>query len=288
MKTVNVLALLGLVLILVGCSKEEMPEVQESLNLSATTTTGNDAPNGAHYNLNIIGTSEKSVNMGDSNGHVIFVPLVGQTDILLMNSEENGGDEFAVLDANGTDGTASFQLPPPGIDAYEVGDGDADTHTDYSVFVRPLGKPGGWSTITTVAELVDDEALMDVIDEALNPKEMKVLNSMRGDSYASIEMVGQAITERKNGKGNKSTFTNVTAQLLTIVLKVEYTYDDDNDPLTEDLTETVYVRVPIFHDMLEGEYWEYDNKGLRILQVRFYPGYVSNVTDWDDKLPKLN
>ncbi len=28
--------------------------------------------------------------------------------------------------------------------------------------------------------------------------------------------------------------------------------------------------MPIFHDSLEGEYWEYDNYGLRLLQVRFY------------------
>lgn len=257
-----------------------MPAVQESLNFTATAASGNKSPSGEHFNLNIIGTSEKSGNMNGSNGHVIFVPLVGKADIELQEGD------FAVLDANGTDGTAQFQLPDPGIDAYEVGDvGDADTETDYSVFVRPLGKPGGWSTITTVADLVDDEALMDVIDETLNPKEMKVLNNLRGENtYASVEQVGQEITMRTKGK---STFTNVTAELLTIVLKVEYTYDDDNDPLTEDVTETVYVRVPIFDNMLENEYWEYNNNGLRLLQVRFYPGVVSDVTDWDSDLPKL-
>ncbi len=82
----------------------------------------------------------------------------------------------------------------------------------------------------------------------------------------------------------RTTFTNVTAQLLTIVLKVELTYDDDGDPLTDDLVEIVYVRVPLFDDLIENEYWEYDNKGLKLLQVRFYPGVVSDVTDWDKNL----
>ena len=30
------------------------------------------------------------------------------------------------------------------------------------------------------------------------------------------------------------------------------------------------VRVPIFDDLLEGEYWEYENNGLRLAQIRFY------------------
>jgi len=32
-----------------------------------------------------------------------------------------------------------------------------------------------------------------------------------------------------------------------------------------------YVRVPIFDDIIQGEYWEYDNNKLKLLQVRFYP-----------------
>ena len=38
--------------------------------------TGNGAPSGAHYNLNIIGVSkDKSADMDGNNGHRIFVPL---------------------------------------------------------------------------------------------------------------------------------------------------------------------------------------------------------------------
>ena len=70
--------------------------------------TGNGAPNGAHYNLNIIGVSkDKSGDMTGNNGHRIFVKLWGKSKIMLGE-----GDSFKVLDANGTDGNgAKFQLP---------------------------------------------------------------------------------------------------------------------------------------------------------------------------------
>ena len=92
--------------------------------------TGNGAPNGAHYNLNLIGVGDKSADMDGNNGHRIFVKLSGKTKILLIE-----GDSFKVLDANGTDGdSAKFQLPNP--------DPDGDGKTVYSVFARALGKPG--------------------------------------------------------------------------------------------------------------------------------------------------
>lgn len=271
MKTVKFLSVLTLFCLIIGCSKDEVPTVEKSLDLNATVSQGNGAPNGIHYNLNIIGTKEKSTDMDGSNGHVIFVPMEGKIKIELQKGD------FAVLDANGTDGVAQFQLPDPGLDPYVVGDaGTADTETDYSVFVRPLGKPGGWSTMTTVADVVESN-----LTEFLSAKEIKVLNEAAElGGVASVEQVGMDVTFREKGK---STFTNVTAELLTIVLKVEYTYDDNGT----EVTDMVYVRVPIFDDLIENEYWEYDNNGLRILQVRFYPGVVSDVTDWDDELPSL-
>jgi hypothetical protein len=51
----------------------------------------------------------------------------------------------------------------------------------------------------------------------------------------------------------------VTAELLTVVFVVT----------AEDM-EPFYVRVPIFSDLLENEYWKYDNEGLKNLDVRFY------------------
>jgi len=220
----------------------------------APAFAGNGAPQGPHdYQLNIIGTSDKNADMTGNNGHRIFVSLEGKTKINLVEGE------YAVLDANGTDNDgATFQLPAPGLDAYIVGDpGDADVDSAYSVFVRPLGKPGGWATITTCADLLDS-----TFGGLLGGHDRKVLNEVAElGGYCSLEQVGQNITMREKGK---STFENVTAALTTIVFEVEILDEEGN------VVDTVQVRVPIFDDSLANEYWEYDNHGLRLLQVRFY------------------
>ena len=110
--------------------------------LAQVAETGNGAPSGAHYNLNIIGVSHEKTGMGDiDGGHTIFVELYSskqgkigiETDILL-----SPGPDFYVLDKNGTDGEASFQLP-------------TDVATEYTVWARALGKPGGNATMKLCA-----------------------------------------------------------------------------------------------------------------------------------------
>lgn len=235
--------------------------------------------NGQHYNLNIIGVQNpKTADMdGDNMGGVIFVNLKGKSKINLICSDEVDGlddDDFAVLDKNGTDGDgALFALPDPGLDPYVVGDkGEADTISDYSVYVRPLGKPLGYAKITTCADVLESN-----LKQFLSKDDINILNE---EAYfggvCSIEQVGEDITFRKKGK---TSFTNVTAQLLTIVLKIEILEDGE-------VVDTIYVRIPIFDEMLENEYWEYDNNNLKLLQVRFYP-WGTDVSEADADLPPL-
>lgn len=176
---------------------------------------GNGAPSGSHYNLNVIGVPKsKSADMTGNSGHRIFVALSGKTKIMLAEGP------FKVLDANGTDGTASFQLPNP--------DPENDGVTEYSVFTRALGKPGGSSTMTTCAT-----------------------DPTTGDEYCSIY---STVSTRTKGK---SSFRNVSRELL-------YAYVDlDGDGSVE--------RYPLFDGSLEDYYWDYDNNGLKLLQMRFYP-----------------
>src|SRR5258708_31762064 len=119
--------------------------------------------------------------MTGSNGHVIFVPLDGTTKILL-----SPGD-FQVLDAIGTDGSASFQLPNP--DSANTGT------TQYSVYARALGKPGGKSILVTCA------------------------TDSFGTTFCSTDT---AFFVRTKGK---SSFTNVSKELL-------YIYADINGTIT--------------------------------------------------------
>ena len=88
--------------------------------------TGNGAPSGPHYNLNLLGmTQDKTADI--TNGNRIFIYYQGRTKILLREGD------YAVIDGNGTDGQASFQLPNP-----DNGTGDLA----YSVWIRPVAGKG--------------------------------------------------------------------------------------------------------------------------------------------------
>lgn len=180
---------------------------------------GNGAPTGAHFNLNIIGVSnDKSESMDSGSGHVIFVPLVGTSKIMLTEGE------YGVIDKNGTDGSASFMLPNP--------DPDNNGVTEYSVFARALGKPGGASEMTTGATYIDPDT---------------------GEELVIMSIIS-AEFNRSNGK---QTFVNVSKELLYIY--ADYDFDGDLD------------RVNLFNSALEDYFWKYDNNGLKVLQLRFYP-----------------
>lgn len=181
-------------------------------SLNAQAGNGNGAPSGAHFNLNIIGVPKtKTADM--SSGNRIFVPLYGSAKIMLAPGP------YAVLDANGTDGVASFQLPNP--------DPDGDGTTTYSVWARALGKPGGSSSTTTC-----------------------FTDAQTTELYCSIYSM---VLVRDKGQ---SKFTDVSKYLL-------YVYADvDADGTVE--------RVPLFSDMLDEFYWQYDNNGLKLAQLRFY------------------
>ncbi len=174
---------------------------------------GNGSLSGAHYNLNIIGVPKaKSADMTVGDGHRIFVPLTGNVAITLKEGD------FQVLDGNGTDGKAAFQLPNP--------DPDNDGVTAYSVYARALGKPGGSSTTTPY--IVDAD----------------------GNTWYSTESM---VLVRGTGK---SSFTNVSKELLYVWV------DIDGDGVVD--------RLPLFGDATFQYFWDYDNNGLKLAQLRFY------------------
>jgi len=194
---------------------------------------GNGAPSGAHYNLNLIGVpKDKTADMTGNNGHRIFVKLTGGTKIMLAEGD------FQVLDANGTDGSAAFQLPLP-AECYATVDpdtGDVVTPDSctvrYTVWIRALGKPGGSMDMYTCAEDPD----------------------LPGGYICSDPDWWVDVT-RTNGQ---SKFTNVSKELLFVSTNV------DDDPAIE--------HVQIFDPLFDDYYWQVDNQGLRLAQMRFYMG----------------
>jgi hypothetical protein len=238
------------VVALVACGSDTTAPFEE-IDIPPVFGFGNGAPSGPHYNLNIIGVPRnKTAGMTDNSGHRIFVPLGSQGDpshtrIQLCESGV-GGDcatldptAFMVLDANGTDGKAAFALPDP--------DPDADGHSVYSVYVRPLGTLGGHADNQTCG-----------LAPELDAEGAPVLDPVTGDPlYVEICSVVQVRLDRTKGK---QWFVDATSCLL-------YIYED-LDPADDDPT---ISRVPIFGDPLVDSWWEWSNEGLKLAQFRFYP-----------------
>jgi hypothetical protein len=219
------------------------------ISFADKNVTGNGCPSGAHYNLNIIGVQNpKTADMTGSSGHTIFVKLEGKTKILLAEAPE--GESFKVLDRNGTNGNgAKFQLP--------AADPDNTGTTTYSVYARPLGKPNGKAKMTTGAIDPGPDGILGTADD--------------------IIVYSVSVLELERTKG-KQKFENYTQELLYI-----YTYiltgpgPDGVYGTADDVYE--FMRIPLFDPALEGYFWDYDNQGLKIVQLRFYEGVATTVPD---------
>jgi len=109
-------------------------------------------------------------------------------------------------------------------------DPDGDGETAYMVYARALGTPGGTATITTCATVFNEET----------GEEEEVCSNL---SYVAV---------RSKGKPNY----DIAKEILFIEI------DLDGDGIDESY--------PLCDDELEGYFWDYDNNGLRLLQLRFY------------------
>ena len=231
---------LAAALSLAGCTSEPTSSTLNSMSPppALNASTGNGAPSGAHYTLNIIGVpKDKSADFTGGNGHRIFVDLgkTGQAANTRINLTEG---DFGVTDANGTDGAAGFQLPNP--------DPDLDGTTSYSVYVRALGKPGGKATMQSCYE------------------------DLTG-TWCAAQFIGGvepiSIERTKNGVAK---FVNVSKDLLFVDFCTEWAAGLDGALGTEDDVCTSFNQIPLFSNADLSYYWSYDNEGLKVAQLRFY------------------
>jgi hypothetical protein len=216
---------------------------------SAITTEDGTKLTGAHYNLNIIGVqNRKTADMTGTSGHTIFVDLEGKSKISLAEAPE--GESFEVLDRNGTGGSgAKFQLP--------AADPDNTGTTWYSVFARPLGQPNGKAKMTTGATDPGPDGVLGTADD--------------------ITVYSVSVLAVERTKGHQK-FENVTEELLYIYTYVWVDAGPDGIAGTADDT-YAFERVPLFDDTLQDYFWDYDNNGLKLLQLRFYEGVETTVRD---------
>lgn len=202
--------------------------------VATSAEAGNGAPKGAHYNLNVIGVPKnKTADMTDSNRHVIFVSL-DRSGELAANKIWLKEGPFKVLDGNATDSNGgAFQLPASNVDCPvdAPADDPCQNSGDYAVFIRALGTPGGSADITTCTT-----------------------DPGTGEVVCSTETLHVERSTRK------SRFTNVTKELTTICVDL----DGIDEPVPCDSREQLFSR-----DNWDY-YWDWDNNGLKLAQLRFY------------------
>ena len=225
---------------LTGCTNDpaSFDSTPTSGPAQAVTSTGNGAPSGTHYTLNIIGVpKDKSANLTGGSGRRIFVDLGKTGEVANTRINLSEGD-FAVTDANGTDGTAAFQLPNP--------DPDLDGTTSYSVYVRALGKPERKASMQSCYE------------DATG-------------TWCAVDFTGgvEPITIGRT-KGGVAKFVNVSKDLLYVDFCVTWTAGDDGVLGTADDVCTAVNQIPLFSNADLSYYWSYDNEGLKVAQLRFY------------------
>jgi hypothetical protein len=119
--------------------------------------------------------------------------------------------------------------------------------TSYSVFVRGLGQPGKYADMKTCA--------IDPTPEPTDPSPVEC---------------SLAVLTIAHAKGQSPKFVNASKQLLYIYADLDGDGDVD--------------RAPLFDTSLEDFFWDYDNHGQRLAQLRFYPcpTTVPDPEDWED------
>lgn len=221
---------------------------------------------GAHYNLNIIGHENQCPgdDLKGSNRHNIHVKLnyhpaaptqwtsavdLDRTNrIFLTKDDPSDGLDFQVLDGNACDGDGGrFLLPvnvntcpdddplTPENEALNCEDSD---FTTYQIYARALGSPKKFD--------------FDGDGDVESPQAVITTCAIEGDQYiCSTENV---VLIREKGK---SLWQNVTKELTSLCL------DLSGDGVCD-------TRVDLFEDPFDEFFWNYDNSGLRLAQLRFY------------------
>lgn len=194
---------------------------------------GSDIPdNGPHYNLNIIGVPHnKTADMTNSDRHTIFVPLGANGDIRSCQI-------LVVRNAANPD-------------QFEVLDGNATDGQatiavpfvdygmlSYNVYATALGKPGGLANVAATVTFADG-------------------------TYGNLLM---GSFELKRSKGNPKPLD------ISDIFRASGWIDTDASGTFDPTIDTSFDNVWVFNvPTLLSYLWDYDNQGLKLMQVRFYP-----------------
>lgn len=216
---------------------------------SAFAQNGNPCPGEKEYQVNIIGVPKgKNPDMTGNNGHRIFVNLDKKSSIYMTGDTDqdsgNGlqcGTSFTVLDANGTDNDGATLLVP----CTNVNSESTSPGACYDVSITALGTPGGHVDVDVLCEFADG-TIADI------------------DAGTCDTGTIDFFLDRGHGKPVQKDITNY--------LRATGCFDTDasGDCTNADVN---FNNVWIFNlESLLDYYWDYDNDGLRVSQVRFCEG----------------
>ena len=215
---------------------------------AANDVTGNKAPSGPHWNINIIGHPKGYKGGGDtSSGHSIMIPLknvppgtqltcLDQNGVVVIDDKGEttdmqptgariyfvAGDHFEIIDRDATDENGATIMVPVGAADPITG----DRPTQFDAYMRVLGKPNTCMDINAYAY---DTATQDLWYRA-----------------------GTVYVTRKTGK---STFVRVN-ELFTLCIWNGTTCVDYRS---------------VFNTAFESYFWSILNDGTRLVQLRLYP-----------------
>lgn len=194
-------------------------------------------------------TFDRYWNYYDASGTLISTEKYGAVFQLPCNSNLNGetytdpvtGEQVALdrfISCNETVDADGNIVP---VDPNEI-----VPAAEYQVWARALGTPGGSAKVTTCA-------------------------TVQGELQCSLE--NKVLTRTKG----PSKFTDVTNELTSLVVEycfgvydpVANTCDDPNTVALNDGT-WYTTRIALFAGDTEDWFWNYDNNGLRLAQLRFY------------------
>jgi hypothetical protein len=223
---------------------------------------------GWHWNLNIICVPESNKGGKKLNqGGTLFVPCDGDVDISYTLSDD---DKFHIIDGNGLDGDAEIAVPYEYCGDYSSG-GCADL-VAFDVYATGLGKPLGEATIdaTCVFEFGDDT--VNVIDQSRGGTSL--------DAECTDTLLLDTITiKRTNGGKNKPLSVDITDIFRASGCFDGYDDIDGGDADGDNEIDGIcnkgdlkFNRIWVFNiEELDSYLWAYQNDGLKLMQVRFYP-----------------
>jgi hypothetical protein len=197
--------------------------------------------NGPHYNLNIVGkTNCAGSDLTGSNRHVIQVLLNGGDSATQLN-----GSNFSLISkvnkiflSGSTDGS------------FQVLDGNACDSTG-AAFQLPVT-----CTVAVDGTQVCSFTGYQIWARALGtPGGSAVMTTCAVDTLGTVVCSTLNTADALVRKNGTPVWKNVTTELTTISGTVN----------------GVQVTIPIFDNSLTDYFWNYDNTGLRLAQLRFYP-----------------